>query len=97
MNELTDAPLAEKPEKMHVVGDVVHVPISPAGTEACVVTAVSPDGIVIVKRPNGRHFVAYYGPLLSGMFDVRRVTPSGGLAQRGERVWKYQVVERATW
>ena len=97
MNDLTDAPLAEKPEKMPAVGDMMHVPISSAGTEACIVSAVDPDGVVILKRPSGRHFVAYYGPLIGASLQLQRVRLDGSKAPKDERVWKFQLVERASW
>lgn len=96
-NDLNDAPLAALPEKMPIVGETVHVPISDAGTEACHVQAVTTDGIVILLRPSGRHFVGYYSPLIAANQDLQRILRDGSKAPKDERVWKYSCVERWSW
>jgi hypothetical protein len=81
------------PSTMPKVGDQKRVPTGPAQTEVGVVTAVDPEGIIILKLPNSVFLVGYAARKKRDI-DVRRLRDNGTQAPADEELWIFNWVER---
>jgi hypothetical protein len=81
------------PDPIPKVGDRHTVPTGPAEAVEGMVTAVDPEGVMILKLPSGLLLVGYYAE--STMPEgVHRITRDGQAAKAPDRVWVFQTVER---
>lgn len=82
------------PKKLPKVGDEHHVPTGPATAVMAVVTAVDPEGVMILKLPSGVR-LAGYSAKIGGVPGVSRVRQDGSSTPEGlpEEVWIFKPIE----
>jgi hypothetical protein len=80
------------PSKMPKVGDQKMIPTGPAQATAGTITAVDPEGVILLKLVSGVMLCGYCAKQKPG-FDVHRMTERGIAANPNEEMWIFNTVE----
>jgi hypothetical protein len=77
---------------MPKVGETKHIPTGPMEATIGTVTAVDPEGVIILKLVSGVMLVGYCAKQKPGL-DVSRLTERGKKASPDEELWIFNRVE----
>lgn len=80
------------PSTMPKVGEKKVVPTGPAESTEGTITAVDPEGVILLKLVGGMMLVGYCARQKPGV-EVQRLTEIGLAANPGEELWIFNKVE----
>lgn len=80
------------PSTMPKVGEKKAIPTGPTESTEGVITAVDPEGVILIKLVSGVMLVGYCVKRKPGI-DVHRITDAGLSADPNEEIWVFNRVE----